>query len=169
MPGNVRWTHVGDGPERDAVRRIASGFGPRTEYRGLGHLDNEAVLRLYGSEPVDVFANVSASEGLPVSIMEAISFGVPVLATAVGGVPELVTPTTGVTLPADAPPRSIAEELDRVARAPWDRDAIQREQRRRFSTANYHAFVELLGGGRFRHGATRDEPDPGLPRRPGIQ
>jgi glycosyltransferase involved in cell wall biosynthesis len=147
LPGRVCWTHLGDGPEREAVQRVAAGFGPDKELRAPGTLDNEAVLRFYAEQPVDVFANVSASEGLPVSIMEAMSFGIPVLATAVGGVPELVTPATGITIPADAPARAIAEALERVARARWDREAIQREQRHRFSTANYHAFAESLAEG----------------------
>lgn len=39
---------------------------------------------------MNLFVNVSTTEGIPVSIMEALSFGVPVIATKVGGVPEII-------------------------------------------------------------------------------
>jgi len=48
-------------------------------------LPHNDVLNYYASNPVDVFINTSSSEGLPVSIMEAMSFGIPVIATNVGG------------------------------------------------------------------------------------
>ena len=45
--------------------------------------------------PVDLFLTVSANEGIPVSIMEAQSFGIPVIATDVGGISEIVNNVNG--------------------------------------------------------------------------
>ena len=56
----------------------------------MGNVSNSDVIDFYRKTPVDLFVNVSDTEGLPVSIMEAISFGIPVLATDVGGVSEIV-------------------------------------------------------------------------------
>lgn len=48
-------------------------------------LGNQLVYDFYRNNDVDVFVNLSESEGIPVSIIETISFGVPVVATDVGG------------------------------------------------------------------------------------
>lgn len=50
----------------------------------------------YSEHPVDVFINLSTNEGVPVSIMEAISFDIPIVATDVGGTSEIVTDETGI-------------------------------------------------------------------------
>ena len=67
----------------------------------MGHYPNEELLRYYGSNHVDLFINTSSTEGVPVSIMEAQSFGIPVIATDTGGVKEVVTEGTGSLLPVD--------------------------------------------------------------------
>jgi colanic acid/amylovoran biosynthesis glycosyltransferase len=51
---------------------------------------NEEVIHFYKKEKPSLFINVSSSEGIPVSIMEAFSFGIPVIATNVGGTHEIV-------------------------------------------------------------------------------
>jgi len=51
-----------------------------------------------------LFINTSSSEGIPVSMMEAQSFGIPILAMDVGGVREIVGPQTGRLLQQDDPP-----------------------------------------------------------------
>jgi glycosyltransferase involved in cell wall biosynthesis len=107
----VEWTHLGDGPLSDAIQRLAeNSFTPNIGARFLGHLEHREVLDYFRSNPVDVFVNVSSSEGVPVSIMEAQSFGIPVVATAVGGTPEIVSDTNGILLPKNA-------EVEEVARA----------------------------------------------------
>lgn len=53
-------------------------------------MPNSKILDLYAKEDFNLFVNTSSSEGLPVSIMEAMSFGIPVVATDVGGVREIV-------------------------------------------------------------------------------
>ncbi len=50
-----------------------------------GGISNAEVFQFYRDNKVDLFVNASTSEGLPVSIMEAISFGIPSIATNVGG------------------------------------------------------------------------------------
>ena len=53
------------------------------------------MLHYYETHPVDLFINVSSFEGIPVSIMEAMSRGIPVAATPVGGIPEIVNQDNG--------------------------------------------------------------------------
>ena len=58
-----------------------------------------------------MFINVSSTEGIPVSIMEAMSFGIPVIATAVGGTPEIVNNENGYLLSKDPSAKELAEVI----------------------------------------------------------
>lgn len=97
-PGlKVKWTHIGGGDGLQSI--IDKSHQLRDiECEFLGDKPNQQVLQYYGQTPVDVFINVSSSEGLPVSIMEAISFGIPIIATNVGGTSEIVNEKTGILL-----------------------------------------------------------------------
>ena len=68
---------------------------------------NFEILDFYKNNYIDLFINLSYSEGIPVSIMEAMSYSIPTLATNVGGVSELVNEDNGVLVERD----SIAEEI----------------------------------------------------------
>jgi glycosyltransferase involved in cell wall biosynthesis len=57
---------------------------------------------------VNLFVSVSETEGLPVSMMEALSFGIPILSTDVGGCKEIVNEKTGVLIPLSTSPSAIA-------------------------------------------------------------
>lgn len=95
----IIWTHYGDGPDLAAVRDGAAGFSSvRAEFPG--NVPNAELLGIYASRHIDVFVNASASEGLPISIMEASGHGVPVVATDVGGTSEIVRDgASGVLVP----------------------------------------------------------------------
>ena len=86
VPG-FRLVVAGDGPERAALEREAEGLGlgPVVEFLGTA-LDVWPVLRRF-----QVYALTSASEGVPLSVLEAMSVGLPVVATAVGGLPEIIS------------------------------------------------------------------------------
>ncbi len=108
----VEWVHIGDGPLRTAMHAFASQrLDGKVKWAFTGYLSNKDVYEFYRKHPVDVFINVSASEGLPVSILEAQSFGIPVIATAVGGTPEVVSNKNGCLLPPDPSPEQISAAL----------------------------------------------------------
>lgn len=93
------WTHFGDGESRMQMQEEAvKNFPENASANFFGYESQQALLNFYQNNPVDVFVNVSKSEGTPVSIMEAISCGIPVIATAVGGNVEIVTEQNGVLL-----------------------------------------------------------------------
>lgn len=86
----VKWTHIGSGPIfRDIQKYAESKLLPNT-FKLTGAIPNSKVIGIYESLEPDLFLNVSESEGVPVSIMEALSVGIPVLATNVGGTNEIV-------------------------------------------------------------------------------
>ncbi|WP_249029413.1 glycosyltransferase [Tannockella kyphosi] len=87
---NIEWVHIGDGTKYNKVYNLAKKRLKNIKVSFFGALSNSDVLEFYKNNPIDLFVNVSSSEGLPVSIMEAISFGIPALATDVGGTSEIV-------------------------------------------------------------------------------
>jgi glycosyltransferase involved in cell wall biosynthesis len=109
----VHWTHVGDGPQMEELRRRVSTLPPNVQVHLPGAVAPDRIFDVYRQRPVDVFVNVSTSEGVPMTIQECLSAGVPVLATDVGGTGEVVDSSVGVLLPADVTPRQLAEELER--------------------------------------------------------
>lgn len=96
--GPLHWTHIGGGDELNDFRKLVEEKLDTKEniiYELLGDLSADEVNRVYERRPFDVFINTSQKEGVPVSIMEAMRYGIPVIAPSVGGIPELVTPGTG--------------------------------------------------------------------------
>lgn len=93
-PSDVRLVVVGDGPQRDALVRAAP---PGVEFRGA--LDPLDALPLLGGARALVMPSVNY-EGSPRAVLEALAAGVPVLATDIGGLPELVhDDVNGLLLP----------------------------------------------------------------------
>lgn len=93
---SIRWTHLGDSPNPAYAKEIEARLKeleafPQIQVHFSGKLSNEKVLEFYNQNSVNVFVNVSESEGLPVSMMEALSFSIPVIGTDVGGVSEIIS------------------------------------------------------------------------------
>jgi glycosyltransferase involved in cell wall biosynthesis len=125
-PGSFRLWIAGDGPDRGAVA---------AEVRRLA-LD-DAVVLLGARDDIDdllaaadVFVLSSRSEGLPMSILEAMAAGLPVVASAVGGVPEVVDDTTGALVP-PGDPAALASALVRLVADPGLRERLGNAGRRR--------------------------------------
>ena len=78
----------GDGPERAALEARARELGIDGRVSFLGAVPRERVLRLFGAGDATVLS--SAWENFPHTVVEALAVGCPVIATAVGGVPEVV-------------------------------------------------------------------------------
>ena len=79
---------AGDGPERAALEGQAIQLGLEGRSRFLGSLSRDDVLRLFRAADGSVLS--SAWENFPHTVVEALAVGCPVIATAVGGVPEVV-------------------------------------------------------------------------------
>lgn len=126
----ARWIHFGDGPLREqAVNSVTS---PNVDFECRGQTSNAEIRTFYCEEAVNCFVNLSIVEGLPVSIMEAISHGIPIIATEIYGVPEIVLDGhNGILLPA----QFSAEQLD---------SAILRLMDKQQSTNVYRANARAL-------------------------
>ncbi len=139
----VRWTHIGDGPERTNIMSYLTNLPPHVEVEFLGNLPHPSVLQYMKTEPVDLMLNTSSSEGVPVSIMEAYSHGIPVVATDVGGNSEIVL--NEHIIPSD----STAEDIAKIINE-WSGDSQMREnvnlvQSEHFdSTKNAQTFISII-------------------------
>jgi len=108
----IKWTHVGDGELYDELRAsVAARLGTRAQVIFKGYLSYSQVLAMYRNEQFDVFVNVSGSEGIPVSLMEASAFGIPMIATNVGGNKEIVNVENGVLMAANPDIETLAATL----------------------------------------------------------
>lgn len=148
---NIKWTHIGDGKLlNDIKHRAESKLGFMTvEFKG--RISNTEVLDYYADECIDAFVNVSSSEGLPVSLMEAASFGIPVIATDVGGTGEIVSDGyNGMLLPADFKPNELSETVKRFAGMTAEqRLAFRSNSRKKWEDCfnaerNYSEFADML-------------------------
>lgn len=145
---NVRWTHIGDGPFRSDVEAVINKFPKNVKGVMLGAMPNAEVLKYYSEHHVDLFINVSESEGVPVSIMEAFSFGIPVMATNVGGVSEIVDETVGRLLSVDVSLQQLVECITEFYDNP-DKQSMRENARMRWSERcdaerNYNEFCKFL-------------------------
>lgn len=128
--GRLRWLHIGGGPQEAELRAYAAQkLGERHEidYTLTGTLPPERVHALYETQPFDVFVNTSENEGVPVAIMEAMREGLPVVAPAVGGIPELVDAQTGVLYPPQAGAQAVLAALLTVRDLPPARAEAMRQ------------------------------------------
>ena len=107
----VSWHHIGDGPNRASVEALMNVYSDNISATLLGIMPNSQVMEYYRNHHVDLFVNVSASEGVPVAVMEALSFGIPVLATNVGGTSEIVDDSVGKLIDSDISPEQLAKEI----------------------------------------------------------
>lgn len=107
---SLTWHIIGDGEDMELLQSMAKELPSKVKCIFHRQCTKEQISNIYSLE-IDCFINVSSSEGLPVSIMEAISAGIPVIATDVGGTSEIVNQTTGILIEKDTDPREIAKVI----------------------------------------------------------
>lgn len=109
----VRWVHFGDGNLLQEVQLKASELPQHIRAEFRGRVTNKDIIQFYKENSVELFITTTESEGgSPVSIQEAISFGIPVVGTDVGGVPEIVNNQTGILLPESITAKDIALQIE---------------------------------------------------------
>ncbi len=117
---------VGDGPERRSLDALIA--RTRAQVRLHGALPPATLPIWYAA--ADVVALTSTSEGCPNSVLEALACGRPVIATAVGGVPDLVQDGENGFLVRERDPEKLADRLEEALGARWNPDLIAARSRR---------------------------------------
>jgi glycosyltransferase involved in cell wall biosynthesis len=109
---DVRLAILGDGPERSTLERRAHELGLNGRVRFLGGGGRDDVLRLFRAADAAVLP--SAWENFPHTVVEALAVGTPVVATAVGGVPEVVRDGENGLLVPPGDPEALAAAIRRL-------------------------------------------------------
>lgn len=142
MKRTIRWVHFGDGPQFEEILQLANqclGNSDHVTYEFKGRKPKEEIFRFYEENDVSLFINCSDVEGIPVSVMEAMSYGIPAIARNVGSNRELVNDTCGALLPG----KITSEDLTLSVNALLE-ESEEEFRRKRIAAAemvrnNYHA------------------------------
>lgn len=135
---------IGDGPARQEFEQLAARLGIADAVDFVGQRDPDDVRIFMGRTAV--FALPSRSEGLPLALLEAMAAGLPVVATRVGGVPDVLEPGTGLLVPPEDA-AALAEALSKLLDRPAEAAAMGERARERtagFSAAAADAAYETL-------------------------
>jgi glycosyltransferase involved in cell wall biosynthesis len=107
---------AGQGELKSRLETLSRALGLGSSVKFLGAVPHDGLLKIYAEAPVSavVVASIDLGsgvhEGIPVALIEAMSYGIPVVATATGGTPELLVPGTGLLVPPADPP-ALADAL----------------------------------------------------------
>ena len=115
---------AGDGPEAGSLKSLVEREQLTDRVRFLGRLSQEELVDYYGA--ADAFVLSSSREGIANVIMESMACGTPVVATAVGGAPEVITTPEAGVLVGQRTPAAIADAIGRLLADPPDRAATRR-------------------------------------------
>jgi colanic acid/amylovoran biosynthesis glycosyltransferase len=109
-------TIVGDGPRRAHLEGLAGELGLGARVLFTGAVGQHEIPRYYAE--ADAFCSSSFAEGLPVVLMEAMATSLPVVATRIAGIPELVEDGVNGLLVPPARPDALADALASLAASP---------------------------------------------------
>lgn len=114
---------AGTGPEAGKLARLTAELGIEGSVRFLGRVPNEEMPALYRAS--DLALNPSLVDNMPISILEALASGVPVVSTRVGGVPALVEDGKEAALVSPRDPVEMASALTRLWSDAKGRDGLR--------------------------------------------
>ena len=149
----VFWTHFGDGIELPDLKIKAERLqatNPNIHAIFRGQVSNIEILKYYTENPVDLFVNASMSEGIPVSIMEAMSFGIPVIAPDVGGISECILLNSMLLLKSDFSTNDLSNSIiSFMGLSDSEIDSIRTQSRKKWeetydAAINYKLFSDTI-------------------------
>jgi len=127
---------IGDGPLEEEIRKKIAIFGLKDFIRLIGRLPHEQLLRMYDQRKINIVVLPSIitsegdKEGIPVALMEAMAYGIPVIATKTGGIPELLSEGAGIMVK-EKDANELAEALEELMIDDEKRKAIGESGRKR--------------------------------------
>jgi glycosyltransferase involved in cell wall biosynthesis len=148
----IRATIVGAGPERGRLEDMTRGLGIADRVQFTGALGQDELPALYGR--AQIFCLASFAEGVPVVLMEAMAHGVPVVATRIAGIPELVADGETGLLVAPGRAADLAAAIRRLAEDPElaarlgsaGREKVATDYDQAESAVQLKALFETAGG-----------------------
>jgi colanic acid/amylovoran biosynthesis glycosyltransferase len=149
------WTHIGGGELLEVLKHYANqklSHKKNILFKFVGNLDNAEIYNFYKENRVDLFINSSEFEGVPVSIMEAMSCRIPIIAPNIGGVSDMIkSRKSGLLLSKECTISEIQSALKSVAlfkRKETRECAYQIYKERYDASINYPSFIDsMIGNG----------------------
>lgn len=132
---HVKWTHIGGNVEKFIEENKC--YIDQGIMNFMGPKDHLEVLNIMSNSYYDLFINLSSSEGLPQSIMEAFSYGIPCIATDVGGTREIVDESNGFLVNSDF---EIYEVVDKIGKY----IELDKEEKEEYRKNAYYKWNELF-------------------------
>lgn len=136
---------VGDGPDKKAYTRYLNKIGIKNRVYLLSNISDLNLAHLYRA--CDMFVLPSRLEGLPLVLLEAMSYGKPIVATKVGGIPEVIEDGyNGILVDPDT--NGIALGIETLLLSPYLKSILAKRSQemvsKKFSKYNCHVTIDLL-------------------------
>ncbi|MEZ5173269.1 MAG: glycosyltransferase [Bacteroidia bacterium] len=137
----IIWIHIGGGPEDLKINleqkaKETGKINRQFSFSFTGNLRRTEIYSILNTENPDILICTSASEGLPVSMMEAMAHGIPVLSVDVGGISEIIEDgVNGWLLPAAADANEIAQKIIEI-------EAMDEKRFSEIKKAAFHKYSE---------------------------
>jgi len=149
---DITWYHIGSGDGFEFYKQKALKHQSKNLHiKFLGYLHNKDVLQFYKDNNIDILINLSSSEGIPVSIMEAFSCSIPAIATDVGGVSEIVNNKNGYLLEKDFDINLLISYLNEISLnknllLEKKQESYNMWQKNYNAQKNYNNFINIIQG-----------------------
>lgn len=138
---NVKWVHFGDGPLKNELEKRAVQSLNKLSFEFKGIVPNNQILDYYSENFIDLFINLSEYEGIPVTIMEALSAGIPVVATNVGGTGEAVNKENGFLIDKDFDIGLVSSLIEQYLSLPIEQQKLFRNNAHQYWCENFDASL----------------------------
>lgn len=124
LPKDLHLVIAGTGPERNNLQKLATQFAVIDRITFAGHIDNKQLRWWYSA--ADSLILCSSREGWANVLLESLACGTPVIATSVGGTPEVIDNITAGQLMTERSPRALVAAYSRLIADYPDRQAVRR-------------------------------------------
>ena len=136
---NPAWIHFGGGEMYDAVVKFAKdklALKSNVRYTFMGNVSKDIIMNYYIENSIDAFVMVSQSEGNPVSVMEAMSFGIPIITTNICNMPNMIN-GNGIVMDEESA-SGLAEAIRKLNESDLMEMEKMRNESRRLWEENYN-------------------------------
>lgn len=153
---SVSWTHIGHGEAMvELTKDLSKSLPANLKVNLAGAMSNQAIHDMLASTPIHWNVLLSSAEGgVPIALCEGASYGIPAIASNVGGISELVDATTGILTDATPDIDDVAKRVVELIRNPEAYEALRVAIYRRW-TANFASehlrseFAAAIAAGRW--------------------
>jgi len=127
-PDDTELIIAGDGPEGEKLEILSEELKVDARVRFVGEVKHEDAA--YWFNAADEYCLPSSGEGCPNTVIESLACGTPVVATNVGGIPDLINEDNGILVP-PKDPKILAKKIEEALNRDWDREIIAKEGQKR--------------------------------------